>query len=327
MTSLSPDSQALLLLTSRLALSNQPDLAPLTLKDWNPLARSLHAASLRPAALLSMDAAAVQSLLNLDPALAARVEQLLARRAPVELELERLANLGIFAVTRAGEDYPARYLQRLKDAAPPVLFYAGEPALLGQPGVAVVGSRNLDPAGQACAEFVGNACGLSGLVLYSGGARGVDTISMDSALVNRGTAVGILADSLEKAIRATPHKSALSGGDLCLVTPYSPSAPFSVGAAMGRNRLIYTLADYAIVVASDAGKGGTWAGSSEALRAGWLPVFILEHDAMPEGNRRLLEKGGLPFPFPFPVGYQQLPAWLAEHSGGFAAPPTQLGFF
>ncbi len=325
--SLSPNSQTLLLLTSHLGLSNQPDLAPLTLKDWNPLARVLQAASLRPEALLSMDASTLHSQLNLDPDLAGRIEQLLQRRAAIDLELERLAGLGIYPITRADGDYPARYLQRLKDAAPPALFYAGEPALLGQAGVAVVGSRNLDPAGQACAEYVGNACGLSGFVLYSGGARGVDTISMDSALSNRGTAAGILADSLEKAIRATPHKSALANGDLCLVTPYSPNAPFSVGAAMGRNRLIYTLADYAIVVASDAERGGTWAGSNEALRHKWLPVFILEHDAMPEGNRRLLQNGGLPFPFPFPVGYQQLPVWLAEHATGYSTPPTQLGLF
>ncbi len=324
---LSPDSQAMLLLTSRLGLSNQPELAPLTLKEWNPLARALRAASLRPEALLGLDAAALQSRLGLDEDTAGRVERLLQREAGVALELERLAALGIHPMTRADAAYPARYLQRLKDAAPPVLFYAGEPALLGQPGVAVVGSRNLDEAGRACAEFVGNACGLAGLVLYSGGARGADTISMDAALANRGAAVGLLADSLEKAVRANSHKAELERGDLCLATPYSPNAPFSVGAAMGRNRLIYTISDYAIVVASDVEKGGTWAGASEALRNQWLPVFILEHEAMPEGNRRLLQKGGLPFPYPFPVGFRELPAWLQEHAGGQASSPTQMGLF
>ena len=36
--------------------------------------------------------------------------------------------------------------------------------------------------GQECARFVGNACGMSGQVLYSGGAKGVDTLSMEAAL-------------------------------------------------------------------------------------------------------------------------------------------------
>ena len=91
---------------------------------------------------------------------------------------------------------------------------------------------------------------------------------------------------------------------------------------MGRNRLIYCLADYAIVVASDAEKGGTWAGASEALKAGWIPVFILDHVAMPEGNRLLLQKGGIAFPHPFPEHYRKLPEWLQENS----APPNQKAY-
>ena len=173
--------------------------------------------------------------------------------------------------------YPQRYRERLKDSAPLMLFFAGEPALMGQPGIAVVGSRHLDPIGQACAEFVGNTCGLSGLVLYSGGAKGVDTLSTQAALEARGTAVSVLAHSLEQSIKDSTTKKVIERGDLCLVTPYTPDAGFSVGTAMGRNRLIYCLADYAIVVASDAEKGGTWAGATETLKAGWVPVFILDH--------------------------------------------------
>lgn len=177
-----------------------------------------------------------------------------------------------------------------------------------------MGSRNLDQAGQECAAFVGNACANSGRVLCSGGARGVDTISLNASLEGHGTAVGVLADSLERAIRIPGWRAALSNGNLCLVTPYTPNARFSVGAAMGRNKLIYTLADYALVVASDAEKGGTWAGASEALKADWLPVFVLEHLAMPQDNRLLIQKGGLPFPHPFPEHFSRLPDWLRERS-------------
>lgn len=68
------------------------------------------------------------------------------------------------------------------------------------------------------------------MVLYSGSAKGVDTTSMNAALEARGIAAGLLADSLERAVRG-PSKDALSRGDLCLVTPYTPNAGFSVGAA------------------------------------------------------------------------------------------------
>ncbi len=321
------DSQAILLLCSHLGLSSTSEAAPLTLKDWNPLAKKLKSLSLRPESLLGRTAEDLQNLLLIGDEEAQRISRLLQRSGSLAIEMERFASLGIYAITRADADYPARYRQRLKESAPSVLFYSGEKALLGQPGIAVVGSRHLDEAGQECAELVGNACGISGLVLYSGGAKGVDTISMNAALTARGTAVGILADSLEKAIRDPENRAAISRGDLCLATPYSPSAPFSVGTAMGRNKLIYTLADYAIIVASDAEKGGTWAGATEALRAKWLPVFVLEHSAMPEGNKILLQKGAIGFPHPFQEDRLHLRDWLETQAAQIKPEPHQPGLF
>ena len=319
---MNPDSQPLLLLCSQLGLGDD-SLKPLTLREWNPLARKMQTASLRPSDLLQFNETDLQTRLDLPTEYATRITQLLSR--DIQHDLNRLASLGISPITRADSDYPERYRQRLKDSAPTVLFYAGEKALLGQPGIAVVGSRHLDDAGKECAAFVGNACGLSGMVLYSGGAKGVDTISMDSALEARGTAVSVLADSLERAVKS--RKEALSRGDLCLVTPYSPNAGFSVGAAMGRNRLIYTLADYAIVVASDAETGGTWAGATEALKNNWLPIFVLKHDAMPEGNKLLLQKGALTFPHPFKDKPVKLPQWMKEKASELPAQPNQPGLF
>lgn len=321
---ISLDSQVILLLCSHLGLPGTPEFPSLTLKDWNPLAKKLQSCSLRPGDLLGLCSEDIQAQLEIKSEEVERLSHLLQRSGSLAIELERLASLGINVLTRADTDYPARYRQRLKDSAPAVLFYAGEKALLGQPGIAVVGSRHLDEAGQQCAEFVGNACGLSGLVLYSGGAKGVDTLSMNAALNARGTAVGILADSLEKSIRDPANRSAITRGDLCLATPFSPSAPFSVGTAMGRNKLIYTLGDYAIIVASDAEKGGTWAGATEALKAKWLPVFVLQHTEMPQGNRMLLQKGALRFPHPFTEHHLKLQSWLSEQSSQLKPDPKQL---
>jgi predicted Rossmann fold nucleotide-binding protein DprA/Smf involved in DNA uptake len=321
-----PDSLALLLLCSQLGLTSETNVAPLTLKDWNPLARKLQSLSLRPADLLGRAARDIQSL-GVTTELSERLALLLDRQAALTATLQRLENIGIHALTRADQDYPEKYRQRLKESAPTVLFYAGERSLLGQPGIAVVGSRHLDSVGQECAKFVGNACGLSGLVLYSGGAKGVDTISMDAALESRGSAVGILAGGLEKAVRGIENRAGLQKGDLCLATPYSPNAGFSVGAAMGRNRLIYCLADYAIVVASDAETGGTWAGATETLKNGWIPVFVLDHSRIPEGNRQLLKKGGLPFTYPFPEHYSKLLEWLRTQANQIKPKPTQSRLF
>ena len=53
-------------------------------------------------------------------------------------------------------------------------------------------------------------------------------------------------------------------GRLVFISPYDPAAGFSVRHAMQRNKIIYALADAALVVASDFEKGGTWAGAIAA---------------------------------------------------------------
>jgi predicted Rossmann fold nucleotide-binding protein DprA/Smf involved in DNA uptake len=320
---LPPDSLVLLLLCSHLALPE--NTAALTLREWNKLARTLQKEGLRPGDLCDTPVSNLAASLSISMEESARLAALLDRLELVERELTRLEAVGIWPLTRVDADYPAKYRQRLKDSAPVVLFYAGEKYLLGQPGIAVVGSRNLDETGKECAAYVGNACGISGQVLYSGGARGVDTISMEAALEARGTAVAILADSLERAVRS--HRPALERGDLCLVTPYSPNAGFSVGAAMGRNKLIYTLADHAVIVASGVETGGTWSGAMETLKNQWVPVFVLSYPEMPQGNKELLQRGALPFPYPFTQPPLQLSAWLQEQSSNSPASPVQPFLF
>jgi predicted Rossmann fold nucleotide-binding protein DprA/Smf involved in DNA uptake len=186
----------------------------------------------------------------------------------------------------------------LKHQAPTVIFGAGEVALLSGHNAAVVGSRDLDPAGAAFAqEFARHAVG-AGMAIVSGGARGTDLIAMNAALDAGGQCVGVLADSLERTIRAPEMRQWLLDRRVTLLTPYAPTAGFSVGAAMGRNKVIYGLAAIALVVSSEHEKGGTWAGAVEALRAAWCPVLVRATKDAPQGNRELLKKGALPLAEP-----------------------------
>jgi predicted Rossmann fold nucleotide-binding protein DprA/Smf involved in DNA uptake len=138
---------------------------------------------------------------------------------------------------------------------------------------------------------------------------------MESALESGGSAVAIVADSLERLIRAPDVQRPIRDGNLTLATPFQPSAGFQVGNAMARNKLIYGLASYAIVVSSSADSGGTRAGALENLRAGWTPLFVRSGPATPLGNDDLVRRGGIPLP------PDQLPRngnfgeWLKEQHG------------
>ena len=129
--------------------------------------------------------------------------------------------------------------------------------------------------------------------MFSGGARGVDRVAVDGALNAGGLGVAVLADSLEDAIKRRETREHVLNGRLTTVTPLHPSAKFSVAAAMGRNKLIYALASWAVVVASNLDTGGTWAGATENLEYRWVPLFVRDGGVC-EGNRALIARGAAP---------------------------------
>jgi predicted Rossmann fold nucleotide-binding protein DprA/Smf involved in DNA uptake len=309
----SDNSLTLFLLGSRLGSPDGPDVKPLTTREWSDLERKLELSSIDGAKLPGLTSAEMEVLLQIDKGEADRIARLLARSSTLQEELGRLEELGIWLVTRLDEGYPSRLNERLGRAAPLMLYGAGETRLLNQPGLAVVGSRNIDARGFELTELVGRACAESSLIVYSGGARGVDKTAMGAALASGGSAAGLLADSLEKAVRASDVRAAIEESHLVLATPYSPQASFNVGTAMARNKLIYALSDFALVIASDAEKGGTWAGAEEALAAGWVPVFVVDGPKVPEGNRLLLKRGAIPFPDSFELT-TSLTNWLESHA-------------
>jgi predicted Rossmann fold nucleotide-binding protein DprA/Smf involved in DNA uptake len=250
---------------------------------------------------------------------------LLSRGTALAFNVEKWINKGIWILVRTDSRYPRRLIERLGGQAPPILYGSGDAELLEQGGLAVVGSRNVDTAGFDFAREVGEHCAHHGWNLVSGGARGVDQSAMAGALNEEGRAVGVLADSLLTATLSRYNREAILQGRLTLVSSCHPEAGFNVGMAMGRNKCIYALADYGLVVSADKGKGGTWSGAVEELRRiGGTPVFVRAEGQTPEGNAALMKLGARPFPArPWRMGFAELLADLAESTPSpepFAAP-------
>ena len=281
--------------------------------EWNQLARQIYASGWkRPAALLGRAASEIGRELGLPSSLASRLARLLERAPAVELGLKQLTSGGMWVMSRMDTLYPAQLRRTLKQHAPIVLFGAGDARRLRGPGLAIVGSRNIDEDGAAFAHELGRKAVEAGLSVISGGARGTDRIAMDGALRQEGFAVGILAESLEGTLRKHDVQRLVNESHLSLLTPLPPSTPFSVQAALGRNRIIYAMAESAIVVSSEYRKGGTWAGASEALKANWCPVFARSTPSAPPGNRELIKSGAIPMPQT--ALDVNLAAWLRTHT-------------
>jgi DNA processing protein len=172
-----------------------------------------------------------------------------------------------------------------------VLYCAGEVPLLGVDGIGVVGSRDVGPEGVEVTRKVAHLVADSGLPVVSGGAKGVDSISMAATYEAGGRAVGVLADSLERAIGQAESRRAMLDGRACLCTPYRPDARFTTGSAMGRNKIVYGLSRVTLVVASAEGEGGTWSGATEALKKRYGRVVVWTADGSGPGNDALVRAG------------------------------------
>ena len=202
-------------------------------------------------------------------------------------------------MSRADQEYPKRIKSRLKEFAPPVLYGCGDSTILDTGGLAIVGSRKVDEPLIEYTENIGRLSARSNHSVVSGGARGIDQSAMNGALQAGGRVIGVLADSLNRMVLSRDLREYLMDNQLVLISPYDPLAGFNVGNAMQRNKVIYALAEAALVVSSDYGKGGTWSGAVEQLEK-WhfLPVYIRSNGDSQKGLQALQDKGALAWPNP-----------------------------
>jgi predicted Rossmann fold nucleotide-binding protein DprA/Smf involved in DNA uptake len=247
---------------------------------------------MRPGDLLEMSAEDLLGALDLPTETVQRLVTLLSRGGQLAFEVEHLSSRGIWLLSRADDDYPKLLKDRLRATSPPVLYCSGSRGLLASDGLAVVGSRDADDAGIAFARSLGERCARQDVAVVSGAARGTDWMAMTGALDAGGSAVGVLADPLERMIKRQDVRRALSDEQLLLLTAFHPSARWHAGNAMRRNRLVYALARAAVVVASAEGSGGTWGGALENLKHRWVPLFVRDDDS--RGYHGLVAHGAIP---------------------------------
>lgn len=207
----------------------------------------------------------------------AKLRQLAGRTAAAALHASELERQGLTLVTPFHADYPRRYLDRLGTVAPPLLYVAGDPALLADPDrarLAVVGSQDATEAELDAARTAAEAAATRGWDVVSGGAKGVDAVALNAAVEHGGTVVALLADGVRLSLRKGALRRLVSDGQAVLAAAAHPDAGSTVGSARARNKLIYALATVTYVAAAADGAGGTWNGAEEALRRGYGHVAV-----------------------------------------------------
>lgn len=291
-------------------LVGNTDVRPLSLGEYNALAKWLAARSLRPSDILTDRSILDQPELmetGIDPQ---RLDRLMERGMALAIETDRWSQRGLWVLGRGDEGYPKRLRNALRHSAPPLLFGIGRRDLLLHDGLCIVGSREASPEAMAFARRLAESCAQSGWSVISGGARGIDQEAMNGSLELGGSVIGVMAEGLAKAVPKA-LRAPVMDGCLCLISPFPPEARWTPARAMERNKYIYGLSMAAVIAESDI-KGGTWAGAQENLRCRWVPAGIRSEPNGTAGNRKLEDLGLLPIHDAEVADGSALCAWLEQ---------------
>ncbi len=179
--------------------------------------------------------------------------------------------------------------------APDVLFTRGELPIGGR--VAVVGSRRCTAYGRRLAGEYGAAIGISGWVVVSGLARGVDGAAHEGTLRVGAQGIAVLGCGLDVDYPREHGRlaSALVDAGGLIVSEYPPGTPPEGWRFPPRNRIISGLS-VAVVVVEASVKGGALITAGTAMLQG-IPVFVTPGDVTREvskGCNLLIRDGAHP---------------------------------
>ncbi|WP_312650088.1 DNA-processing protein DprA [Proteiniclasticum sp.] len=153
------------------------------------------------------------------------------------------------------ENYP----ERLYDLQGPplILFYDGDLLLLDRPSAGIVGSRRCSDYGRRATFEIASALARIGLVVISGGARGVDSAAHRAVLKESGKTVCVLGAGLDVVY---PEENGALFEEIrqsgLLITEYPRGFGPKKWTFPMRNRIIAGLSDQ-IIVTEAAEKSGS----------------------------------------------------------------------
>ncbi len=191
--------------------------------------------------------------------------------------------------------YDHRYPDALKqiDNPPPLLYVQGNPELLTDPQLAIVGSRNPTQGGKNNAYEFSKYLSSQGLCITSGLALGIDGYSHKGALDAQASTIAVTGTGLDRVYPAAHHGLAYAISEQgAIVSEYCIGTPIRAANFPRRNRLISGLS-VGVLVVEAAIKSGSLITAHYAMEQG-KEVFALPgsiHNPLARGCHHLIREG------------------------------------
>jgi DNA processing protein len=209
----------------------------------------------------------------------------------IDVDLAWAAEPGNHLIPRNDPRYPAR-LATIEDP-PPLLYGHGDAELLGQPALAIVGTRSPTSAGIDIAEALARHLAERGLVVTSGLALGIDAAAHRGALAAHGMTIAVAGTGLDRVYPARNADLARQIGESgALLSELPLGTRPSREAFPRRNRILAGLTLGTLVVEA-ATRSGSLITARLALEQG-REVFAVPgsiHNPVARGCHRLIRQG------------------------------------
>ena len=217
---------------------------------------------------------------------------------PLSKALEVIARcnvLGITILTTDDPDYPVR-LKELSDP-PAVLYLKGRmPAFDDRLTIAVVGTRNATAYGKMTSHVIAGSLAKVGVIIVSGGAVGIDSLSHTAALEAGGVTLCVLGCGINFPYltqnRRLRDDIAVKGA---VISEYPPDYPPGKYTFPERNRIIAGLSDGVLVVEAGV-KSGSLITARLAAEQGRDVFAVMGNITSPysQGTNALIKDGAVP---------------------------------
>ena len=170
------------------------------------------------------------------------------REAPVDAERSAADRAGVRLVADAHRAFPP-LLKTIPDP-PPLLWVRGRLPSPTTPGIAIVGSRRCTMYGREQATRLAGQLASSGLVVTSGGARGIDAAAHTGALRAGGATVAVVGCGHQHCYPAehAPLFDRIVDGGGAVVSEWPMGHPPRAAAFPRRNRIISGLSLGVLVI-------------------------------------------------------------------------------
>lgn len=203
--------------------------------------------------------------------------------------------LGIVTLTKYDKAYPNEFRRIPKP--PAILFAKGNIDSLNQPGLAIIGTRDISSYGQKIGERFGEVVAENGRTVISGLAEGCDSAGHTGCLNKNGVTIAIVGTPLDQVY---PKKNIalaerILGNNGCIISEYALGDAVTPYNFVNRDRLQCGLADGVIVIET-----GVTGGSLNAIRGAidlHKPVGCFQYQEShyekninARGNKMLIER-------------------------------------